>query len=346
MQVTDRNSHSSSLNTHLFQNPANYPHFVRRFGAVGNDVPKHVFRSDLGVAPAQSNPSSSSSSSSSSRKRNKGDKRYIVGDGALRHHKQDYIEIANPFVVSCNSDDSEKSSIINWDAIEELISHGVESSMRVSPKEYPFLFCESHFSSPADKAKLLELSFESFDTPAVYIASHATLSAFSAGKTTATVVDFGASGISVTPVIDGYAVHGSRLTTSRGGNWIDENIRFEIEDNHKQIAPSVVPWFRLKGSKNYSDMCCKSFVDMHAQDLFRDIKHWMCFVPYKPMVNDHAARAKIILDLGIPPYVLPDGTLLPHSDGLSTVPERLFVTSRKRNFRATTSGLPNADIDC
>ena len=322
-----------------------------RFGAVGNDVPKHVFRCEVGIAQSDNKANAAASSSSSSRKRDKGGKRYIVGDGPLRHHKQDYVDILNPFDCSSNSYDSGKNqSHINWDAVEEIITYGVESSMRVSPAEYPFLFCESHFNTPAAKATLLELSFESFDTPAVYVASNATLAAFSAGKTTATVVDFGASEISVTPVVDGYAVAGARLSTSRGGNWLDEQIRYEIEDNLQHIAPSVLPWFLLKGGKNYSGMCRKSFVEMHTHDVYRDIKHLMCFVPHKPMVNDHSARAKIIADLGIPPYMLPDGTELSHSDGLSTAPEKLFVANRKRNFQSVSQGLParmqNVDIDC
>ena len=47
---------------------------------------------------------------------------------------------------------------------------------------------------------------------------------------------------------------------------------------------------------------------MHVYDLIRDVKRWMSFVPYKPM--EPTFRENFMDGLTLPPYELPDGTMI------------------------------------
>jgi actin-like protein 6A len=218
-----------------------------RFGFGGQDTPRIRFRSDVGLVNAESgdmrnrksassssgggssssNCTSSSSSSSSTRKSGsvgmdvdeEGSVRYICGDQRLRYLRPD-IDMRQPFKHSDRATDADGNNIvdINWDAVEALLNFGTHDMMSIDPTEYPMLFAENDFTSTADKTKLFELCFESMEAPAVWIANNAVLSAFSSGKPTAMVIDFGASGTRVTPVVDGYALHKAQLKTRRGGD--------------------------------------------------------------------------------------------------------------------------------
>lgn len=65
---------------------------------------------------------------------------------------------------------------------------------------------------------------------------------------------------------------------------------------------------------------------MHLQDVARDVKHWMCFIPYVPLAynnrKEYFVQYQTILP---PPYELPDGTTkLLSNDTLCTLPESLL----------------------
>ena len=51
-----------------------------------------------------------------------------------------------------------------------------------------------------------------------------------------------------------------------------------------------------------------SFRQMHVNDVVRDVKKWMSFVPYKTV--EATFRENFMAGLTLPPYELPDGTLI------------------------------------
>lgn len=61
-------------------------------------------------------------------------------------------------------------------------------------------------------------------------------------------------------------------------------------------------------------------------DLVRDLKKWMCFVPYQAVPE--AERDNFITNvIQLPQYELPDGSKVSHFDELCTGPEKLFLPS-------------------
>ena len=277
-----------------------------RFGTVGQDSPRHVFRSDVGIV--EQAPSSSSSSSSS------GGRRILCGDSVLRCVSDNVETVSSPFSFTAQG-----GTVVNWEIVEALLDHGFNTCMRVDPKSNALLLAESHFTSLESKQKLIELCFEKFGAPAAYLSPNAVLSSFSAGRPTSLVVDLGASHTRVSPLVDGYVLRQAEVATRRGGDWLDDIVSAELERGHKQ---SMRPWFETDG-KSYPTPR-DSFRQMHVRDVARDVKKWMSFVPYVPVARE-SRQAFIYETIKLPPYELPDGTALHHFDALCTAPERLFL---------------------
>lgn len=70
------------------------------------------------------------------------------------------------------------------------------------------------------QSKYTELLLETFDAPAIFLAPSPMLSSFSFGRQTSLVVDIGAGGTRVTPIIDGLVLKHSQRRNGRGSDWI------------------------------------------------------------------------------------------------------------------------------
>jgi len=248
---------------------------------------------------------------------------------------------------------------IDWDVVETLMTYGTVEAMRTDPREYPILFAENDFRSPRDQAALLQHCFESLQAPAMWIADSAVLSAFSSGRPTALVVDFGASGTRITPVVDGYALRSARVRTSRGGDQLDALVAAALA----AAGVSLKPWFEVgsgcsggqaaaktgAGSSSGAELRVSAQLRrLHCLDIVRDAKCWMSFVPYMPVPA--AGRDNFITNvIKLPPYELPDGTLIAHNDSLCTGAEQLFFGSVPKPLLAARTGVPAhaqpADVD-
>lgn len=66
--------------------------------------------------------------------------------------------------------------------------------MRCNPVEHPLLCAEVPFLSKDAREKMVEHLFESFSSPAVFLAKNPVLSSFALGRQTSLVVDMGHSG--------------------------------------------------------------------------------------------------------------------------------------------------------
>ena len=68
--------------------------------------------------------------------------------------------------------------------------------------------------------RLTELLMESMEAPAIFLAPTPMLSSFCFGRQTALVVDVGAGGCRVTPVVDGLLLQHAQRRNGRGGDWL------------------------------------------------------------------------------------------------------------------------------
>jgi len=63
--------------------------------------------------------------------------------------------------------------------------------MRLTTEEHPMLLAEPSHNTSAAREKMVELMFEKYNAPAVFLAKNAVLSSFATARQTSLVVDIG-----------------------------------------------------------------------------------------------------------------------------------------------------------
>ncbi|XP_006220222.3 actin-like protein 9 [Vicugna pacos] len=94
--------------------------------------------------------------------------------------------------------------VVDWDAAELIWRHMLEHDLRVATRDHPLLFSDPPFSPITNREKLVEVAFESLNSPAMYVASQSVLSVYAHGRVSGLVVDTGHGVTYTVPVFQGY----------------------------------------------------------------------------------------------------------------------------------------------
>lgn len=216
--------------------------------------------------------------------------------------------------------------------------------------------------------KITELMMETMNCRALFIAPTAMLAAFSLGRQTALVVDVGAGGCKVTPVVDGLLLKQSQRRSGRGGDWLG-NMQWKALLQHRQHnendKPGVVrARYQMHPKYNAAAEKVGIFHRWAMQDLmyeFRTSGHvhlasW-CSDPTVPFAQStfegNAAKPDDAMEVETSSsnaksttYTLPDGTEIdltsPVGKDLCRTPELLFTDDLPFGSIADSSTTPAA----
>ncbi|KZV87864.1 Actin/actin-like protein [Exidia glandulosa HHB12029] len=128
----------------------------------------------------------------------------------------------------------EHGVVTNWDDMEKIWHHTFFNELRVAPEEHPVLLTEAPRNPKANREKMIQIMFETFNVPAFYVSIQAVLSLYASGRTTGIVFDSGDGVSHVVPIYEGFSIphaiqridlagrdltaHMSKLLTERGYN--------------------------------------------------------------------------------------------------------------------------------
>ena len=79
----------------------------------------------------------------------------------------------------------------------------------MNPEEHPVLLTEAPLNAKDNREKMTLITFETFDTPAMYVAVQAALALYASCRTTGIVSDCGDSLSHIVPIYDGYPIPGA-----------------------------------------------------------------------------------------------------------------------------------------
>eukprot|EP01083_Nonionella_stella_P155645 503051_1 len=85
----------------------------------------------------------------------------------------------------------ERGIVTNWDDMEKVWHHLFYNELRIAPEEHRVLLTVAPLTPAANKEKLTQIMFETFNVPAMYLANDAVLALYASGRTTGIVLSSG-----------------------------------------------------------------------------------------------------------------------------------------------------------
>jgi len=247
---------------------------VVKAGFAGEDAPRAIFPSIVG------------------RPKNPGviigveAKDEYLGDEAQQ--KRGVLKISYPI---------EHGIVKDWDDMEKIWNHTFYVELRVTPDEHPIMLTEAPLNPKINREKMTQIMFETFNVPAMYVAIQATMSLYSAGRTTGLVCDAGDGVTHTVPIYEGFSIpHAVQRIQLAGRDLTGFMVKLMTERGH-------------------------AFTSSAEKEIVRDMKEKTAFVAldFEAAMKEAQESSKYEKN-----YELPDGRVITIGSERFRCPELLF----------------------
>jgi actin beta/gamma 1 len=194
----------------------------------------------------------------------------------------------------------ERGIVKNWDDMEKIWHQTFYNELRVAPEEHLVLLTESPFNPYANRERVTQIMFETFNVPAMYIDIQAVLSLYATGRYSGCVVYSGDGVTHTVPVYDGHAFPHTIVTLDLAGSDLTNNL------------------MRILKERGYN------FTTSAEREIVREMKEKVTYVALDFDAETKHASETSALEKS---YELPDGNVVVIGSERFRCPEVLFQPS-------------------
>ena len=133
----------------------------------------------------------------------------------------------------------EHGVVTNWDVMEKIFHHMFYNELRVKPEENHVMMTEAPMNPTCNREKMVQIMFETFNVPAVYVGNAGVLSLCASGRTTGVVLDAGEGVTQAVPIVEGCVLrHAIQRSDFAGRDLTDYMARLLTEVGCRMTSPS------------------------------------------------------------------------------------------------------------